>query len=662
MVKAPVPADEAQRLQALQDLKILDSPPEERFDRVTRLAAKLFNVPIAYISLVDRDRQWLKSKQGLSVQQTARDVSFYGHAILSDEVFVVPDARADERFSDNPLVTGEPNVRFYAGIPLKTADGHRVGTLCVVDRVPRHFDAPDQSILRDLAEIVEGELKITRLREAAELLRETEERMQAVLDNSSAVIYIKDFEGRYILVNRQFESLFHVSRDQVAGKTDYEIVCPEMAERFRENDLKVMRTGAPLRIEEQVPHDDGVHTYISTKFLLKTPAGAPYAVCGLAYDITDRKVMEEELRQRAALQRAILDSANVTIISTSPDGMIRTFNRAAEKKLGYLREEVVGKTTPVLIHDPEEVRRRAIELAQELGADIKPGFEVFVARPRLGLADEREWTYIRKDGSRFPVLLSVTALRDRDGNITGFMGVGIDITERKEVERMKNEFISLVSHELRTPLTSIRGALGLVSGGVLGEIPAEARTMIDIANEDTERLVRLISGILDIEKIEAGKMDFQMEPLDLVALIRQVIDTNRSFARQSRVELVFTSDVPQAVVRADADRIIQVLTNLISNAIKFSPEESTIRLSVSRTERGYRVSVKDQGPGVPEEFRSRVFQKFAQADSSASREGGGSGLGLSISRAIVEKHGGQIGFETATGAGSTFFFDLPEAT
>lgn len=662
MLKARIPPDEAQRQQALEDLKILDSPPEERFDRVTRLAARLFNVPIAYISLIDRDRQWFKSKQGLTAQQTPRDVSFCGHAILSDEAFVIPDARADERFRDNPMVTGEPNVRFYAGIPLKTADGSRVGTLCVVDRVPRRFEAPEESLLRDLAEIVQEELRITRLREAAELLRETEERMQAVLDNTSAVIFIKDFEGRYLLVNHHFESLFHVSKMQTLGKTDYDIFSPEFAEKFRENDLQVIKTGEPIRIEEQAPHDDGVHTYLSTKFLLKTPAGVPYAICGLAYDITDRKIMEEELRQRAALQRAILDSANVTIISTGPDGIIRTFNRAAEKKLGYLREEVVGKSTPELIHDPAEVVRRAGELAQELGTEVKPGFEVFVARPRLGLADEQEWTYIRKDGSRFPVLLSVTALRDRNRSITGFMGVGIDITERKEVERMKDEFISLVSHELRTPLTSIRGALGLVSGGVLGEIPAEARAMIDIANEDTERLVRLINGILDIEKIEAGKMDFHTEPLDIVALVRQVIDTNRAFAMQSRVELVFTSDVPEAVVRADADRIIQVLTNLISNAIKFSPKGGTIRLSVGRCERGYRVSVKDQGPGVPEEFRSRVFQKFAQADTSASREGGGSGLGLSISRAIVEKHGGQIGFETTTGAGSTFYFDLPGAS
>ncbi|HSP06582.1 MAG TPA: PAS domain S-box protein, partial [Acidobacteriota bacterium] len=366
MLKPQIPPDEARRLQALQDLKILDTPPEERFDRITRLAARLFSVPVAYISLVDKDRQWFKSKLGLTIPQTPREISFCGHAILSDEAFVVPDARADERFRDNPLVTGDANVRFYAGIPLRAANGSRVGTLCLVDRQPRRFDPPDEAMLRDLATIVEEELRSTRLREAAKLLRETEERMQAVLDNTSAVIFIKDFEGKYILVNHHFEVLFHLSKEQVVGKTDYDIFSPEFAEKFRQNDLEVIRTGQPIRIEEQAPHDDGVHTYLSTKFLMNTPAGVPYAVCGLAYDITDRKIMEEELRQRAALQRAILDSTNVTIISTGPDGIIRTFNRAAEKKLGYLRDEVIGKTTTELFHDHTEVERRAVELAQEL--------------------------------------------------------------------------------------------------------------------------------------------------------------------------------------------------------------------------------------------------------------------------------------------------------
>jgi signal transduction histidine kinase len=309
-----------------------------------------------------------------------------------------------------------------------------------------------------------------------------------------------------------------------------------------------------------------------------------------------------------------------------------------------------------------EIARRAAELETELGKKIENAFEVFVAKPRLGMADENEWTYMRRDGTHFPVLLSVTALRDQAGAITGFLGVGIDITERKQVERMKNEFISLVSHELRTPLTSIRGALGLVSGGVLGEIPAEARAMINIANEDTERLVRLINGILDIEKIEAGRMDFNFELLDLAGLVRQAIETNRPFAMQSKVELIFAGDAGEAMVLADPDRIMQVMTNLLSNAIKFSPSGGEIRLSIERREKMVRVSVKDQGPGIPEDFRGLVFQKFAQADSSVSREGGGSGLGLSISRAIVEKHHGRIGFETETGAGATFYFDLPEAS
>ncbi len=368
---------------------------------------------------------------------------------------------------------------------------------------------------------------------------------------------------------------------------------------------------------------------------------------------------EEKLVKSNSQMKAILDGANYSIISTELDGTITSFNNGAERMLGYLSEEVVGKKTPEIIHDKNEVKKRAEELSKELGKIIEPGFEVFVVKPKSGKPEEREWSYIRKDRSRFPVLLSVTPVYSPDQKITGFLGIASDITERKKIDRMKNEFISTVSHELRTPLTSIRGSLGLIAGGMAGEITPEAKTLIEIGIHNCERLIRLINDILDIEKIEAGKTVFQMKPLPLVSLIQQSIANNQSYAEQYKVRFVLENELTEATVNADEDRLLQVMTNLLSNAVKFSSADGTVTTRISRHPPFVRVSVIDLGSGIPKEFQTRLFEKFSQADSSDSRKQDGTGLGLSICKALIEKMGGKIGFVTNEN-GSIFYFDLPE--
>lgn len=233
-----------------------------------------------------------------------------------------------------------------------------------------------------------------------------------------------------------------------------------------------------------------------------------------------------------------------------------------------------------------------------------------------------------------------------------------DITERKQTERMKDEFVSVVSHELRTPVTSIRASLGLLAGEVVGVLPEQMKSLVAISLEDTERLSRLLDDILDMERIQEGKMEFRHQTLDLVDLARRSLDGIRCYAKQFGVQFQLEASVSNALVHADSDRMMQVMTNLLSNAAKFSPQNGEIKIMIERKEGAFRVSVADHGPGIPENFRSRIFQPFAQADSSDSRGRGGTGLGLSICKAIIEKHGGQLGFQSEAGAGSTFFFDL----
>ncbi len=374
----------------------------------------------------------------------------------------------------------------------------------------------------------------------------------------------------------------------------------------------------------------------------------------------ERKLAQQALQETTSLQRAILDGANFSIIATDPDGTIRMFNRGAEAMLGYPAEEVVGNLTSAILHDPDEVAAYAAALSIELETPVEPGFETLVAKARLGQVDEGEWIHIRKDGSRLPVLLSVTALRDPEGAITGFLGIAGDITERKKVERMKSEFVSTVSHELRTPLTSIRGALGLVLGKLGGQLPDRARQMLETANRNSERLTVLINDILDLEKIKSERLEFEFRPLDLAALTHQALAANEGYAQAHEVRFRLVEAPERADVRGDELRLLQVFANLLSNAAKYSPPGSEVEVALEDRDGHFRVSVRDHGAGIPDEFRSRIFQRFAQADGSDTREKGGTGLGLSIAKAIVERHNGLIGYATEAGEGTEFFFDLPE--
>ncbi len=230
--------------------------------------------------------------------------------------------------------------------------------------------------------------------------------------------------------------------------------------------------------------------------------------------------------------------------------------------------------------------------------------------------------------------------------------------EARHANKIKSEFLATMSHELRTPLTSIQGALGLLLGGVAGQLLEKAAALIEIAHRNSDRLVRLINDILDIEKIEAGKMVFDLRRHDLTLLIQQAIETNKAYAGTFGVTLVFQAPDDGGEVLVDADRFAQVLANLLSNAAKFSPEHGAVEVSCTRIEDRIRIVVADHGPGIAEEFRPRLFEKFSQADSSDTCQKGGTGLGLSICKAIVEKMGGEIGYETRIG-GAAFYFELP---
>lgn len=237
-----------------------------------------------------------------------------------------------------------------------------------------------------------------------------------------------------------------------------------------------------------------------------------------------------------------------------------------------------------------------------------------------------------------------------------------DLTELKRVDRLKSEFVATVSHELRTPITAIRGSLGLLLGGVLGPLAPNVQSMLDVAARNCERLLRLVNDILDSEQIETGRLSLELRSLDLAALVEQTVTANRGYGAPTGVVIELLEPLPRVAVLADADRLTQALTNILSNAIKFSPKDSTVRVGVVAQGSSVRICVADTGPGIPEGFRNRIFQRFAQVDGSDQRSAQGSGLGLSIAKAIVERCKGSIRYTSEPGQGTTFFIELPAQT
>jgi PAS domain S-box-containing protein len=322
-----------------------------------------------------------------------------------------------------------------------------------------------------------------------------------------------------------------------------------------------------------------------------------------------------------------------------------TFNAASQNIFGYSPDEVIGSNIKALI--TEECHH---EFDDYLDSFKEP-------RAMLSSNDRRELNGIRKDISEFPMDFAVGIMDSESQRM--FVGVVRDITERNALDRIKNEFISTVSHELRTPLTSIKGSLGLIASGAVGDLPDSMQTMLKISLQNSDRLILLINDILDMEKILLGKMELQFKPTDLAELVNEAIELNEGYADEYGITFTRVRCDEESTVLGDRDRLMQVLTNLISNAAKFSNEGGQVELYVERHKGAIRVSVKDYGIGIPDAFRDHIFEKFAQVDMTSSRQKGGTGLGLNISKALIEKHGGTLDFETEVDTGSTFHFTLP---
>lgn len=439
---APLPPDESARLDALRRYDVLDTASEDVFDDLTCLAAKICGTPIALVSLIDPHRQWFKAKVGVTACETSRDMAFCAHTILQRSIFEVPDALVDPRFATNPLVTQDPFIRFYAGIPLVTPEGHALGTLCVIDRVPRQLTSDQRQALtilgRQVVNLLELRLRRSLLKQS-ETAQQQAEQIQAqlhfALNHGFDGAAMLDREGRYTYINQAYASLYGYESVELIGQPWTVLYSSEWRTRISEEFFPVLRQqGYWLgEVTGKKKSGEAIIAEISLTCLTTGDTTGNWLLC-VCRDITAKKMAQYELSQAQTRLRSVLDAATgVSIIATDLQGLITVFNKGAERMLGYSAEEMIGKQTPASFHLSEEVVAHSRRLTARFGREIG-GFDVFVELARLGGSEEREWTYVRKDGEQRIVNLVVMAVRNDDDTVTGYLGIASDITERKQSE------------------------------------------------------------------------------------------------------------------------------------------------------------------------------------------------------------------------------------
>ena len=471
----------------------------------------------------------------------------------------------------------------------------------------------------------------------------TERRYRDLVDNASDMIYRTDPFGRFTFVNPVATRILGFGESELLAMKYFELMRPDWVPRAMGFYEKAAKTRESTYLEFPVRKKDGDEIWVGQHVRPIITGGRIEGFQGMARDITDRVIAQSELRAERDFVSAILDTAPSLIMVLDAQGHIVRFNRACEELSGVTMSEVAGHPyweVPFLLDDDRAAIR---DNMPRLAASLEP--------VRL----DRAW--LGRNGARHVIAWTVMALRGPHGQTSYLIGLGADVTMARELERLKSQFISMVSHELRTPLTSIRASLQLlIAERMTGSDDADQLVRVALSNAD--RLIRIVNDILDMSKIEAGEMIVAPKRTRLQPIVEDSVRSVEGFAKDSGVTITQTIDGIQDVV-ADPDRTIQVLVNLLSNAVKHSPSGSTVEVSTGREGNLAAISVRDHGPGIPSHKVDFIFEPFTQLDGSDTRRIAGTGLGLTIARALAEKQGGGIRVSSREGEGSTFTLTMP---
>jgi PAS domain S-box-containing protein len=505
------------------------------------------------------------------------------------------------------------------------------------------------AILRDISERVAA---MKERQQAETALRESERRYATLTEVSPVGIFRRDAAGNCLYVNERWCQIAGLSPEEALGQGWIKALHPDDRDGVFQAWEQAVRDHCSFQLEYRFQRADGSITWVFGQAVAETDIHSNIkGFVGSITDINDRKQAEATLQESERRWRSLLENVRLAVVGLNQQGTIDYVNPFFLELTGYTQGEILGQDWFITFL-PASQRTQVREFFNEI-------------------LDHQLHTYyqntiITKSGEEKIIAWNNTRLQSLQGEALGTMSIGEDITERYAIERMKNEFISVVSHELRTPLTAIHGALNLLSTGLVAPESPRGQQVIKIAAESTERLVRLVNDILELERLECGKIRLVKHLVNAADLLRVAQDQMQVMANRVGIILeIFPEDIE---FEADGDRMIQVLTNLISNAIKFSMSEATIQLSVEAEFREFvsniptasvLFSVRDQGRGIPLDQMESIFERFHQIDASDSRQKGGTGLGLAICRSIVEQHGGKIWVESILDQGSCFYFSIP---
>jgi len=662
---APAPAvlvkrpswKEADRLQAIASYDIVDTPREKDFDDIARVAAEMLKMPISVVTFIMSDRQWFKSAVGLGdMTETPRDVAICNQAILQPGGLVVPDTTQDPRFRDNPLVTGEPHLRFYAGALLETPEGLPLGTLCVLDYQPREFTPQQAFVLQTLARQVMAQLDLRRaLREKSR----SEARLNLALDASGVVgTWDWDVAADRVYADPRFAALFGGDSLWTSeGKPVAEYVNaihPEDVGRVKAAIERGLTLGEPFREEYRLVQKDGSVRWIDARGRCQfDAAGKPAHFPGVAVDISDRKISEHAAQEAAARFRVMADSMAQKIFTADPAGEVDYYNRAWADFTGVPLDRLTGSGWHQIVHpaDDAELTRRWTEAVAQ-------------SRPF-----EMELRLRRADGSFRWHLSRAHPVVGADGEVMRWIGSTTDIDDqrrsREQLERMVEErtnnlkasveeleaFSYSISHDMRAPLRAMLGFSEILQEEYGPQLDDQANRFLRRIRAASARMDHLIQDVLNFSRISRGELP--LEPLDPLALIRELIECYPNL-RPSEIGILLPPEMPR--VLANSAALTQCVSNLLGNAAKFvvADTKPVVRIWAEADHGRVKIWFKDNGIGIQPEDAKRIFEIFQRLDRSRD----GTGIGLAIVKKAAERMGGRVGVESEPGHGASFWLDL----
>ena len=678
------PETEQARLQALRRYEIVGTEPEPNFDRITRVAASFFDVPIALINFIAEDQQWYKSAVGVESGGRSLEPTFCLEAIRSGRTTTIEDAAESDQFSDHPLVEGPPGVRFYAGTPLETLDGHLLGTLCVLDTDPRQLSDEEADRLEDLAEMVMSELE--RRREIREKLQEKDERLQSIAENVSDGIYRSTAEEGIVYANQAFVEMFGYQDLEELKAAGGEALYADLARREKLIEKEV-ENGRLDREEVRFRRKDGT-TFVgllSSQQVEGEDQGKTY-FDGAITDITERKRHEQKLKRRRQDIEALYETTR---------GLFRAESREA------VYDRIHGVLRRVFDYDLVSTETQEKNVIRPVRTDRSGGVEVPVPGPHPA-DDNSIAARVLQDGETTVVTdlnspendIDYGALRSAAGVPIGEQGVVIvgrvgeksfdrfnlrlvevlagyaalvlgrleredklrgAKEEAEDAARLKASMLANMSHEIRTPLTSIIGFAEAIGKEVDGR--AKVARFAGLIEGSGQRLLDTLDAVLNLSKLEAGQMGLESRPVDLAEQAERIADQLRPQAEDDGLALMV--EAGSVETQADEGGVQIVLQNLLSNAIKYTGEGGEVRVRVYQNENEAILDVEDTGIGMEPEVAETLFEPFRQASEGLDREYEGTGIGLAVVRRAVEQMDGTVDVETEKGEGSRFTVRLP---